>query len=110
LRFVVVAHYFEHRQMSDIAVELSVTQSRVSQMCAEATAFIRDGMNAQLDPDELRPLVKTGRAAAARTAYFRALADRTTLAGRLQMSTPLGEMCSGVHAEHLEPSGRKQIA
>ena len=70
LRFVVVAHYFEHRQMSQIAVELSVTQSRVSQMCTEAIMLVRDGMNSQLDPDALRPLAKTGRAAAARTAYL----------------------------------------
>ena len=40
-------------------------------MCTEATALIRDGMNSQLDTDALRPLAQTGRAAAARNAYFR---------------------------------------
>lgn len=96
LRFVVVAYYFGHRQMRDIAVEMSVTQSRVSQMCTEATTLIRDGMNSQLDPDALRPLAQTGRAAAARNAYYQALADRNTVAGRLDMSTPQGEMRRGL--------------
>lgn len=110
LRFVVVAHYFEHRQMSQIAVELSVTQSRVSQMCTEAIMLVRDGMNSQLDPDALRPLAKTGRAAAARTAYYQALADRSTVAGRLDMSTSRGEMRSGRYPVQVEESRRSRIA
>ena len=110
LRFVVVAHFFGHRQMSDIAVEMSVTQSRVSQMCTEATTLIRDGMNSQLDPDALRPLAQTGRAAAARNTYYQALADRNTVAGRLDMSTPQGEMRRGLCAEHVETSQRSRIA
>jgi len=99
LRFVVVGHYFQQRQMSDIAVDLSVTGSRVSQMCTEATILIRDGMNSQLDPDALRPLTQTGRAAAIRKEYFQALAARNTVAGRLDMSTSQGEMRHGVDAE-----------
>ncbi len=104
LRVVVVAYYFEHRQMSDIAIELSVTQSRVSQLCTEAMTLIRDGMNSQLNPDALAPLAQTGRAAASRTAYYQALADRNTVAGRLDMSTAQGEMCRGLYAEHVETS------
>jgi RNA polymerase sigma factor for flagellar operon FliA len=109
LRFVVVAYFFEHRQMSDIAVELSVTQSRVSQMCTEATALIRDGMNSQLDTDALRPQVQTGRAAAVRNAYFRALAERSTLAGRLDKSTAHGDMRSA-YPDDGQPSQRSRIA
>jgi RNA polymerase sigma factor for flagellar operon FliA len=92
LRLVIVGYFFGQRQMSDIAMELCVSQSRVSQMCTEAIALIRDGMNSQLDPDALRPLAQTGRAAAARSAYYQALAERNTVAGRLDMSTPEGEM------------------
>ncbi len=113
LRFVVVAYYFGHRQMSDIALEMCVTQSRVSQMCAEATTLLRDGMNSQLDPEALRPLVQTGRAASARSAYYQALAKRNTVAGRLDMSTPQGEMRRGIYAEqveHLAPMERARIA
>lgn len=92
LRRVVDAYYFHNRSMSEIAAELSVTQSRVSQMCSEAAALIRDGMNSQLNPDALAPLARTGRAAATRNAYYQALADRHTVAGRLSMSTCQGEM------------------
>ena len=99
LRFVVVAYFFEHRPMSEIAVEMSVTQSRVSQLCTEATMLMRDGMNSQLDPEALRPPVQKNRAAA-RNAYYRTLADRNTVAGRLDMSTPQGEMRKGVHTEY----------
>jgi RNA polymerase sigma factor for flagellar operon FliA len=109
LRFVVIAYYFQGRQMSDIAVDLSVTQSRVSQMCTEATTLMRDGMNSQLDPDALRAPVQTGRAAALRNAYFRKLVDRSTVAGRLDMSTSDGDM-RGVYPENVEPSERSRIA
>ena len=34
LRVIVVAHFFDEREMRDIAVELGVTASRVSQLCA----------------------------------------------------------------------------
>ena len=109
LRFVVVGYYFEQRQMRDIAVDLSITQSRVSQMCTEATALIRDGMNSQLDPDALGSLAQTGRAGATRLAYYQAIADRNDAAGRLDMSTSQGEIRPGVHAEHVKMA-RRQIA
>ncbi len=110
LRFVVIAYFFEQRQMSDIAIGLSVTQSRVSQLCTEATKLIRDGMNSQLDPDALPPLAQTGRAANTRAAYYRALADRNTVAGRLAMSTPHGEMRPGAYIEHTDKPQRVKIA
>ena len=110
LRFVVVAHYFEQRQMRDIAVDLSVTQSRVSQMCTEATTLIRDGMNSQLDPDALGALAQNGRAGATRLAYYQAIADRNDAAGRLDMSTSQGEMRPGVYAEPAETFPHSLIA
>jgi RNA polymerase sigma factor for flagellar operon FliA len=99
LRRVVEAYYFDNRSMGEIAVELSVTQSRVSQMCAEATALMRDGINAQLDPEALAPLARTGRAAATRKAYYQAVGGRHTVAGRLAMSTCQGEIRRRVGAE-----------
>lgn len=108
LRFVVIAHYFDNRQMCDIALELSVTQSRVSQMCAEATSLIRDGMNSQLDPEMLRPLARNGRAATARTEYYHRVAARNSVAGRLEMSTPQGDMRCAAYA--VEPISQSRIA
>jgi hypothetical protein len=39
--------------MLEIAAELGVTESRVSQLRAEALILLRDGLNAHLDPDTL---------------------------------------------------------
>jgi RNA polymerase sigma factor for flagellar operon FliA len=51
LRTVVVQCFIDERPMAEIAAELEVTQSRVSQMRTEALIMLRDGINAQLDPD-----------------------------------------------------------
>ena len=102
LQFVVTAYFFEQRKMIDIALELSVTQSRVSQLCTEAIALIRDGMNSQLNPDAGHSLRRAGRAGAALAAYCHGLADRTTTAGRLDMSTALGDMRREAYPVHLE--------
>jgi RNA polymerase sigma factor for flagellar operon FliA len=96
LRFVVTGYFFEQRQMSDIAAELGVTESRVSQLRAEALELLRDGMNAQLEPSAPRQSPKRSRrATATRAAYYGAIAERSTLAGRLAMSTPRGDMLPG---------------
>ncbi len=92
LQFVVRAYFFQDRPMHEIAAELSVTQSRVSQLCAEATALIRDGLNAQLDPEALAPLARSGRAAATRARYYDAVATRSTVAGRLARSASDGRI------------------
>ena len=61
--------------MLEIAAELGVTESRVSQLRAEALILLRDGLNAHLDPDTLpaepRP---DGRLAKRRAAYHAAIA------------------------------------
>jgi len=61
-------------------------------LCTAAIALIRDGMNSQLNPDAGHPLRLAGRAGAALAAYCQGLADRTTIAGRLDMSTVQGDM------------------
>ena len=98
LRFVVCAYFFEQRQMSDIALELGVTESRVSQLCTEATALLRDGINSALNPGALDGRPRSRRAAHSRDTYYGAIARRGTLASRLSMSTLSGEMVSGISA------------
>src|SRR5437763_710714 len=51
LRRVVIGYFFEERSMQDLAEELGVSESRISQMRAESLILLRDGMNSQLDPD-----------------------------------------------------------
>ncbi len=53
LRDVVVGVFLEQRPMAEIAAELGVSESRVSQLRAEALVLLRDAMNSQLAPERL---------------------------------------------------------
>ena len=70
--------------MKELADELNVTESRVSQMRAEALMLLKDGMNSQLDPDvhfdDERP---TQRIARRKQAYFDAIESNSDFKGRL---------------------------
>ena len=89
LRAVVTGYFFEERPMAQIAAELGVTESRVSQLRAEALGLLRDGLNAHLDPGLARP-VKDGCVARRRAAYYDAIARRGTLKSRLAVTGPDG--------------------
>ena len=92
LRTVVVGLFFDERTTQDIAAELDVTESRVSQMRTEALALLRDGMTAQLSPEALpaeeRP---DGRVARRKEAYYAAIAARSDFRARLSMPRPRAE-------------------
>lgn len=92
MRLVVVGYYFEERLMTDIGAALGVTESRVSQLRAEAMDLLRDGMNSQLDPLIAAHPRRSRRATAARDAYCGAIADNGSLASRLARSTTGGDM------------------
>jgi RNA polymerase sigma factor FliA len=84
LRAVVIGYFYEERPMLELAAELGVTESRVSQLRAEALILLRDGLNAHLDPDTLpaepRP---EGRLAKRRAAYHAAIAACSDFRARL---------------------------
>jgi RNA polymerase sigma factor for flagellar operon FliA len=87
LRRVVIGYFFEERSMQDIADELGVTESRISQMRAEALALLKDGMNSQLDPDALPVEAKPSpRVARRRAAYYAAIAAASDYRTRLGAS------------------------
>jgi RNA polymerase sigma factor FliA len=92
LRFVVTAYFFEQRQMADIGAELGVTESRVSQLRAEALRVIRDGMNAQLEPSAVEAPKRRGRASVTHKAYLRAVGSSGSLASRLAITTTTGDV------------------
>lgn len=77
LRIVVREYFLAERPMAEIAATLGVTESRVSQIRAEALVLLRDAMNSALDPALVpahpRP---DGCAAQRRAAYFDAVAAR----------------------------------
>jgi RNA polymerase sigma factor for flagellar operon FliA len=77
LRIVVSDYFLEERPMADIAAELGVTESRVSQMRAEALVLLRDALNHELDPTLVKPHARpNGSAARRRDTYFAAVASR----------------------------------
>lgn len=85
LKHVVEGYFFQERPMKELADELGVTESRVSQMRAEALELLKDGMNSQLEPesvvDESRP---TQRIARRKQAYFDAIAGNSNYKERLE--------------------------
>lgn len=77
LRLVVEQYFLNERPMAELAETLGVTESRISQLRAEALVLLRDALNHELDPDLLpahsRP---DGCATRRREAYFAAVAAR----------------------------------
>lgn len=93
LRHVIVAYFFEERQMQDIATELGVSESRISQMRGEALAMIRCGLETVLSEGDSPAHTATGpegRRAHKRAAYAHAIATGSDPASRLT-STPAAE-------------------
>lgn len=84
LRRVVIGYFFEERSMQELADELGVSESRVSQLRAEALALLKDGINSQLEPEALpaepRP---NGRVARRKAAYYSQIAAASDYRTRL---------------------------
>jgi RNA polymerase sigma factor FliA len=77
LRHVVEQYFIAERPMAEIAETLGVTESRVSQLRAEALVLLRDALNHALEPDLVPEAARPGGAAARRReAYFAAVAAR----------------------------------
>lgn len=83
LRVVVTRYFFQERPMAEIAVELGVTESRVSQMRSEALLLIREGITTHLDRDESAAPAPAGVTARRRESYVAAVAARSDFRTRL---------------------------
>jgi RNA polymerase sigma factor for flagellar operon FliA len=83
LRRVVTGYFLQERSMADIAGEIGVSESRVSQLRAEALGLLRDGLNAQLDPQLVSHPERDGCVARRRAHYYSQVAAQGTLRTRL---------------------------
>ncbi|HEY2428354.1 MAG TPA: sigma-70 family RNA polymerase sigma factor [Acidimicrobiales bacterium] len=83
LRHVVVGYFFDERPMQELADELGVTESRISQMRAEALVLLRDGLNSQLDPELLPEEPRSTRVANKRAAFYATIAASSDYSSRL---------------------------
>ena len=89
LRAVVVSVFFDERPMQEIAQELGVTESRISQMRSEALTLLRDGLNKHLAPEQLAPEERPdGRIAKRKEAYYAAIAAHSDFRARLSIPKP----------------------
>ena len=89
LRTVVVSVFFDERPMQEVARELGVTESRISQMRSEALALLRDGLNKHLAPEQLAPEERPdGRIAKRKEAYYAAIAAHSDFRARLSIPKP----------------------
>lgn len=87
LRAVVTGYFFEERPMAAIAAELGVTESRVSQLRAEALTLLKEGLNTHLDPAlAAQSSIKDGCVARRRSAYYEQIATRGTMRSRLAVT------------------------
>ena len=77
--------------MADIAADLGVTESRISQLRAEALSLLKDGLNTHLDP-ELAPKPENPESITARrrASYYSTIAGNTSVHSRLAMTNPNG--------------------
>jgi RNA polymerase sigma factor FliA len=76
LRVVVEQYFLAERPMAEIAAELGVSESRVSQMRAEALVLLRGALDRALDPERVVESEKAGCATRRREAYYSAVAAR----------------------------------
>ena len=86
MRTVVRLYFFEQRTMQHIAEQLGVTESRVSQLRSEALTLLRAGIDAA--QSGTAPEQPANRRSAE---YCAAVTARSSLAGRLEATTLLGE-------------------
>jgi len=82
LRFVVESSYLQERPLSQVAAELGVTESRVSQLRTEALALLKDGLGTHLEQAGAAG-AKDGCVARRRAGYVAQIAARSTMSTRL---------------------------
>ncbi len=86
LRYVVEASFLQERPLSEVAAELGVTESRVSQLRTEALALLRDGLTTHMEQQENGTAKSDGCVARRRAAYAAQIATRSTMATRLAVT------------------------
>lgn len=93
LRVVVQGYFYDDLPMADIAAQLGVTESRVSQLRAEAVALMRGALSVALEPHLVEKSERpTGCAARRKEAYYAGVAAHRSYTSRL--TAPVGDLYS----------------
>ena len=90
LRYVVEQLFFHDRPVIELADEMGLTRSRISQLRTEALALMKDGMNASLEPTLVKVAERPdGVAERRRKAYFELVAQQASFLARAsQLASP----------------------
>ena len=78
--------------MQQIADELGVSESRISQMRSEALVLLKEGMNSQLDPEAVPVPSQSPRVARRKAAYYAAVASSSDYRSRLDAAPRPGRV------------------
>jgi RNA polymerase sigma factor for flagellar operon FliA len=96
LRTVVTRYFLQEQPMAEIAAELGVTESRVSQLRAEALTLLKDGLNTHLNPELVADAERPdGCVARRRSSYYAEVAAKGDLRSRLAMTNVYGLPAEG---------------
>jgi RNA polymerase sigma factor for flagellar operon FliA len=91
--------------VAELADELGVTQSRISQLRSEALSLLRDGMNSSLDPDLVPHATRPdGVAERRRRAYFAQVAAQAAMNAHTGTAAIVPTQHSGAH-DDAAPAG-----
>lgn len=83
---IVIAGYFLHgRKSQELADELGVTESRISQLRSEALVMLREGIQAQYAAATAEPVEPVGRVAKRKARYAGAIAQRSDWSQRISV-------------------------
>jgi RNA polymerase sigma factor for flagellar operon FliA len=103
-RQVVTGYYLQNRQLTDLAAELGVTQSRASQLRAEGLELLKQALSTLLSDDARAgvPAETDGVRARRRDAYVRSVARRSSVRDRADVQAYLeGAALSGTPGQAL---------
>jgi RNA polymerase sigma factor FliA len=99
LRLVIEGLFLQDRSVAELAEELGVTQSRISQLRTEGLGLMKDGLNASLDPELVPAATRPdGVAERRRRSYFAAVASRAAMAA------------AAVPTQHVAPAEQQTYA
>jgi RNA polymerase sigma factor for flagellar operon FliA len=87
MRAVIVGYFLDGQTSADLAEQLGVTESRVSQLRSEALAMMREGLEAELGEGAPRAAAKT-RGVTKQQAYNASLSTKSDFADRLAVRIP----------------------
>jgi RNA polymerase sigma factor for flagellar operon FliA len=94
LRYVVEASFLQERPLAEVAADLGVTESRISQLRTEALALLKDGLSTHMDAQDTGSAKGDGCVARRRAAYAAQIAARSTMASRLAVTDVQGQHTS----------------